>query len=94
MWVLYDFQCVVGRLFDIPVVNCSVYDGATPLAKSAWVALLAKGVQRIVVACSLWPNYLQVLTVYMANRKVHVKLIKSSRALGQVIAGLMFSCRT
>ena len=80
--VLSDFQLVVGRLFDIPVVNCSVYDGATALAESAWMAISATGVSRLIVSDTIWPEHLEVLRLYMANRKVEIEIIAHDKVSG------------
>lgn len=87
--VLYDFQQVVGRLFDMPVVNCSVYDGATALAESAWMAVSSSGVNRLLVADSIWPEHLEVLRVYMANRKVDIELITHDEKSGKMDLNLL-----
>ncbi|NOX98563.1 MAG: aminomethyl-transferring glycine dehydrogenase subunit GcvPA [Verrucomicrobia bacterium] len=82
--VLSDFQLVVGRLFDIPVVNCSVYDGATALAESAWMAISASSIHRLIVSDNIWPEHLAVLQVYMANRKVEIELIGHDAHSGKI----------
>lgn len=80
--VLFDFQLAIGRLFDMPVVNCSVYDGATALAESAWMAVSATGVNRLVLVDTLWPEHLEVLRVYMENRNVSIDLVKADSTTG------------
>ncbi len=82
--VLSDFQLVVGRLFDMPVVNCSVYDGATALAESAWMAISASGIHRLIVSDSIWEEHLAVLQVYMANRKVEIERIDHDAHSGKI----------
>ncbi|MCF6311803.1 MAG: aminomethyl-transferring glycine dehydrogenase subunit GcvPA [Verrucomicrobiales bacterium] len=80
--VLSDFQLVVGRLFDVPVVNCSVYDGATALAESAWMAISASGENRLIVSDTIWPEHLEVLHLYMANRDVEIEMISHDESAG------------
>lgn len=80
--VLFDFQQVAGRLFDMPVVNSSVYDGATALAESAWMAVSATGINRLIVADTIWPDHLEVLRVYMTNRAVAVDLVDTDERSG------------
>lgn len=87
--VLFDFQEVVGRLFDMPVVNCSVYDGATALAESAWMAVSSSGVKRLLVASTIWPEHLEVLQVYMANRNVVIEVIEHEVKSGVMDLGLL-----
>ena len=74
---LYDFQQIIGNLFEMPYVNCSVYDGATALAECAWMAISFKQNKRIIISESIWPQYRKVLDLYMANRDVEIVTIPS-----------------
>lgn len=89
--VLHDFQRVVGNLFDVPVVNCSVYDGATALAESAWMAVSASGISRLLVAESIWPDYREVLEVYMQHRGVKIETIPYDQKTATVDIGKLDS---
>ncbi len=80
--VLFEFQVLMGGILGLPIVNCSVYDGATALAESAWMACSAKSIKRIVVAGSIWPDWRTVLTTYMEGRSVEIVTVPSHPKTG------------
>lgn len=82
--ILFEFQCLMGRLLGHEAVNCSVYDGATALAESCWMMCSAKGKSRIVVADTIWSEYIEVLDAYLVPRGITVDFVKHS-----VDSGLM-----
>ena len=82
--VLHDFQIVTSRLLGLPAVNCSVYDGATALAESAWMACSIKGIHRLAVAETLWPDSLRVLRAYMKGRGVTIATAPADPETGRV----------
>lgn len=81
---LYDFQTTVGKLLGLPAVNCSVYDGATALAESVWMTCRITGNHRIAVAEGLWPEYREVLEVYLKGREVELITIPGDSKTGQI----------
>jgi len=79
---LHDFQKVLARLLGLSEVNCSVYDGATALAESAWMTCCAKDRPAIVVVGELWPDYLGVLETYMTGRGVKIHHVAADPGTG------------
>jgi glycine dehydrogenase subunit 1 len=80
--VLFEFQNLMGGILGLPIVNCSVYDGATALAESAWMACSAKSLKRIVAAESIWPDWRAVLSTYMDGRGVEIISVPSHPKTG------------
>ena len=82
--VLFDFQQLMAKILGQPAVNCSVYDGSTALAECAWMTCTAKKKSRILVASSLWPQYLDVLETYLRGRKVELVMLPSDPDTGEL----------
>lgn len=90
--VLFDFQTLMARLLGLPSVNCSVYDGATALAEAAWMTCRIRGHKRLVVASTLWPDYLEVLQTYMKGRSVEIELVPECNDRGQLDGDALKAC--
>ncbi|WP_309398657.1 aminomethyl-transferring glycine dehydrogenase subunit GcvPA [Cerasicoccus maritimus] len=90
---LHDFQILFGKFLGLPAVNCSVYDGATALAESAWMTCRITGKRKLVVSEGLWPDYREVLGVYLAGRDVELVTAPINAETGQIdeaaLAGLL-----
>jgi glycine dehydrogenase subunit 1 len=82
--VLHDFQLVMARLLGLPAVNCSVYDGATALAESAWMASEITGVRSVLVSELVWRDWRTVLETYMDGRGVAVTPVPADAATGEM----------
>jgi glycine dehydrogenase subunit 1 len=73
---LFEFQTMVAELFGMEVSNASHYDGSTSLAEAALMAMrINKGKNRLLVSSSVHPEYIQVLTTYLANLGVELSFI-------------------
>lgn len=81
---LYEFQTLLARLLGQPSVNCSVYDGATAAAESAWMMVSISGHKRIAVAENFWPDWLEVIRTYMKGRDVEVVVIPARAEDGRL----------
>ncbi|MCF7968285.1 MAG: aminomethyl-transferring glycine dehydrogenase subunit GcvPA [Methylococcaceae bacterium] len=81
---LFEFQTLLARLLGKPSVNCSVYDGATAAAESAWMMVSISGKKRIAVAESFWPEWLEVIRTYMRGRDVEVVVIRAREEDGRL----------
>lgn len=84
--VLHDFQLIMGRLLGLPAVNSSVYDGATALAEAAWMACSIRGLRRLAVAETIWPDWRRVLKTYMDGRGVELVYVAADPGTGAVPA--------
>jgi len=73
---LFEFQTMVAELFGMEVSNASHYDGSTSLAEAALMAMrINKGKNRLLVSSSVHPEYIQVLTTYLAYLGVALSFI-------------------
>ena len=79
---LFEFQTMVSRIYDLPVTNASMYDGASALAEA--ILMAAQVTRREVVYCTpnLYPGWWQVLKTYTEPLAVELRQLpsKNSRA--------------
>lgn len=61
---MYEFQTYVCMLTGCDIANASMYDGASSLAESAFLASSATGKSEIAVLDDLHPHYKQTLATY------------------------------
>jgi glycine dehydrogenase subunit 1 len=77
----------MAKVTGLPVVNSSSYDGATALADAA---LMCHSIQKenksqkLLVAKSVWPQYLEVLTSYMNGRQIEIEMINYDSNTGML----------
>ncbi|MBI4504747.1 MAG: glycine dehydrogenase, partial [Chloroflexi bacterium] len=69
----YEFQTMVCQLLAMDVANASMYDGASALAEAVLLALRVTRRSAIAVAPTLHPDWLRVLTTYLAALDVQVR---------------------
>ena len=62
--VIYEFQTLISSLYGMEVANAGMYDGATSLAEGVLMACRVTRRQRVAVADTLSPAYLQVIRTY------------------------------
>ncbi|MEO0794932.1 MAG: aminomethyl-transferring glycine dehydrogenase subunit GcvPA [Verrucomicrobiota bacterium] len=89
---LHDFQITMGRLLGLPAVNCSVYDGATALAESAWMTCRITGKKHLLIAESIWVEYQTVLETYLRGRGVTIEVVRSDEESGQIDSDHLSEC--
>ncbi|MCC6621810.1 MAG: aminomethyl-transferring glycine dehydrogenase subunit GcvPA [Deltaproteobacteria bacterium] len=67
--IIFEFQTLVSELLAMEVVNASMYDGATALAEAALMALRvqSKKPQRVVLADTIHPQYLDVTRLFVTS---------------------------
>lgn len=80
--ILFEYQQLISTLFGLPSVNCSLYDGATALAEGAWMACQIRNLRRIIVAKTIWPQYMEVLLNYMKGRGVEIGYVNEDPLTG------------
>ncbi|MBM3319285.1 MAG: aminomethyl-transferring glycine dehydrogenase subunit GcvPA [Candidatus Eisenbacteria bacterium] len=65
--VIFEFQSLISRLTGMPLVNASLYDGATALVEAIWMASGERsGRSEILIARALRPSYRGVLCSHLA----------------------------
>lgn len=73
---IFEYQTGISELTGLPVANASMYDGATALVEATYMAArLAKRRNRVVVAGSIHPEYLEVLETYSQSGLVEYDVI-------------------
>ena len=62
---IYEYQTMIAHLTGTEIANASMYDGASAMAEAAVLASKISGRNKILVACSVHPQYRQVLSTYL-----------------------------
>lgn len=61
---IYEYQTMIARLTGTEIANASMYDGASAMAEAAVLCAKMSNRNKIIVACSVHPEYRQVLRTY------------------------------
>lgn len=70
--VIFEYQSMISELTGLPVVNASMYDGATSMTEAAIMACESTKRTEILVAKSVHPENKQVLDTYSKFRDITV----------------------
>ncbi|MEN8209118.1 MAG: aminomethyl-transferring glycine dehydrogenase subunit GcvPA [Candidatus Fermentibacteria bacterium] len=62
---IFEYQTMIARLTGVDMANASMYDGASAAAEACLMAMRATRKQRILVAGSLNPLWLDVIRTYL-----------------------------
>lgn len=74
----FEYQTLICRLYDMPVSNASLYDGASALGEAVFLALgVHPDRNRVLMAESVHPHYRALVRTYMAHFGTKVSLMKS-----------------
>lgn len=80
--VIFEYQTMISELTGLPVVNASMYDGATAMTEAAIMACEATKRTEVIIASTVHPEYRQVLNTYAKFRNITV--VELSYNAGQV----------
>ena len=69
---LYEYQSIVAELFEMEVVNASMYDWASALAEAMLMAVRLTGRKKVVVPKAMNPYHKEVLKTWLWGRGVEV----------------------
>ena len=61
---IFEFQTMISELTGMEVANASMYDGSTAAAEAVMMAVRLTGRRAVVTACSVHPEYREVLATY------------------------------
>lgn len=70
--VIFEYQTMISELTGLPVVNASMYDGATAMTEAAIMACESTKRTEIIIASTVHPEYRQVLNTYAQFRDITV----------------------
>ncbi len=62
---IFEYQTMIARLTGMDMANASMYDGASAAAEACLMAMRATRKQRILIAGSLNPRWLDVIRTYL-----------------------------
>jgi glycine dehydrogenase subunit 1 len=83
----FEYQTLISRLYDMPVSNASLYDGASALGEAIFLALGVHGDRdRVVLAESIHPHYRKLVSTYMAHFGTTVDVVKSNNGQADIEA--------
>jgi len=80
---IFEFQTLMCQLTGQEVANASMYDGSTALTEAVLMAERLTSRHHVLIACSVHPEYRQVLTTYAKNLGLTIEEIGYSSS-GQV----------
>jgi glycine dehydrogenase subunit 1 len=72
---MYEYQSMICELTGMGVSNASLYDGASGLAEAAMMARNITGKNRILIAETVHPLYLQVLKTYAGSLELDIDIL-------------------
>jgi glycine dehydrogenase subunit 1 len=80
----FEYQSMIADLYDMDVVNASMYDWSTAAAEAMLMALRVKrGRKRIVVAKTIHPERLQTIKTWLYGKNVEIKIADFDVATGK-----------
>lgn len=76
---IYEYQSGICALTGMDISNASMYDGATALAEAAFMCVrLSKKRNRVVVASTLHPEWIETLVTYASSDLIELVLVPST----------------
>lgn len=70
--VIFEYQTMISEMTGLPVVNASMYDGATAMTEAAIMACESTKRTEVIIASTVHPEYKQVLNTYAKFRNITV----------------------
>ena len=83
--VIYEFQTLISGLYGMEVANAGMYDGATSLAEGVLMACRVTRRQRVAVADTLSPAYLQVIRTYCQAQGIELYTVSPAADIASKI---------
>ncbi|MGC9105637.1 MAG: aminomethyl-transferring glycine dehydrogenase subunit GcvPA [Thermoprotei archaeon] len=69
---MYEYQSVMAELFDMEVVNASMYDWGTSLAEAMLMAVRITGKRKVVIPEAMNPYHKEVVKTWLWGRGVEI----------------------
>jgi len=73
--VIYEFQTLICNLYDMEVANAGMYDGATSLAEATLMACRVTKREKVALADSISPAYIDVIRSYCQSQDIVVEVV-------------------
>ncbi|GIT42883.1 MAG: hypothetical protein Ct9H300mP11_08190 [Chloroflexota bacterium] len=77
--VIYEFQTLICNLYGMEVANAGMYDGATSLAEAALMACRVTKREKVALADSISPAYIDVIRTYCQSQDIAVEIVDPSK---------------
>ena len=75
--VIYEFQTLISNLYGMEVANAGMYDGATSLAEAVLMACRVTRRERVAIASTVSPTYLEVIQTYCRSQAIQVDVVST-----------------
>ncbi|HEX2914995.1 MAG TPA: aminomethyl-transferring glycine dehydrogenase subunit GcvPA [Chloroflexia bacterium] len=82
---IYEFQTMMGELYNMEVANASMYDGASALAEAAIMAVNVTGRHKIVMPASIHPDSRLLVRTYTEPQGI---VVEEYRTVDEAVAAL------
>lgn len=89
---IYEFQTMICELTGLEVANASMYDGASATAEAAMLARSATGRDRVILAGTVHPHYVETVRTYAHGPGIEVETLPCPN--GALDTGLLESSLT
>ena len=76
--VIYEFQTLICNLYGMQVANAGMYDGATSLAEATLMACRVTKREKVALANSISPAYIDVIRTYCQSQDIEVEIVDPS----------------
>lgn len=73
---LFEYQSLIGDLFEMEVVNSSLYDWGGALAEAILMAHRINGKKKVIIPESINPNHKKVLETWTFGRELEIREVK------------------
>ena len=82
---IFEFQTLVAQLTGMEVANASMYDGSTAMAEAFLMAQRVTRRDKVVIAETVHPEYLEVAKTYTQHGDLTVETVHFDRDSGRVL---------
>jgi glycine dehydrogenase subunit 1 len=82
---IFEFQTLVCQLTGMEVANASMYDGSTSMAEAFLMAQRVTKREKVLVAETVHPEYLQVAHTYVQHCGIELDTVSFDKETGRVI---------
>ncbi|MGD0890081.1 MAG: aminomethyl-transferring glycine dehydrogenase subunit GcvPA [Terracidiphilus sp.] len=81
---IFEFQTMIAELTGMDVANASMYDGSTGAAEAVMMAVRVTGRHKAAVACTVHPEYREVLATYTKYQEIPSTLVPYDQETGRI----------